>query len=181
LSATSRLESRSYSLDQNFPILAVSAAWPQGLTVDRLGTTNPDLVAEVEDWEILLELEHRGGCAGLLSCDARMLDSLREMLALQRTALKLVVADGVGHDPLKATGLLLVHLPDIHLDTAPAPLAYRLRPTSRSAERPGSIVNRIAERRRQAPQALIAAEHRAMRELVRERRPWLEYLLDPRS
>jgi hypothetical protein len=163
-----------YVLDQNFPALAVSATWPPGLVVRALASVDAQLIADTDDWEVLMELDARGDVAAFVTNDARILDSAREMVALQACRLKLVVTDGVGHDSLKATGLLLVHLPDIARDEASAPMAYRLRPTgSRTPQRPGQLLNRIAARRNISPNELISTERRAIEAHLRVARPHL--------
>jgi len=115
-----------YVLDQNFPVLAVSAPWPQGIAVERLSSIDPSLVADTEDWEILLELAFRRDVAAFLTNDARILDSAREMVALQQTDLKLVVTDGVGHDSLRATGLILLHLGQVASQQSERAMTFRL-------------------------------------------------------
>jgi hypothetical protein len=64
------------------------------------------------DWELLVALSQQSPpCAGLVTTDNSMLLQERELAVLLQTKLTLVVADAAGDDPLKATGLLLTHLP----------------------------------------------------------------------
>lgn len=48
------------------------------------------------------------------------------MVVPSRTQLTLVVTEGLGHDPLGATGLLLIRLPQIARQDHPAPHVYRV-------------------------------------------------------
>lgn len=68
----------------------------------------------MDDWELLIALMHHSdGFAGVVTSDARMLGQPRELAALQQTGLSMVVAEGSGHDPVKATGLVLTHITHI--------------------------------------------------------------------
>jgi hypothetical protein len=102
-----------FVLDQNFPIQVTGLPWPHGINLTRLYTLDPSLVADTEDWEVLLALSRRGDVDGFVTNDDKMLSLAREMIFLMRSRLKLVVTVGVGHDPLRATGLLMVSLPQI--------------------------------------------------------------------
>src|SRR5207237_10588284 len=44
-----------FILDQNFPWYVVSFPWPSHIGITRLPEHAPDLVQNVEDWEVLLE------------------------------------------------------------------------------------------------------------------------------
>ncbi len=164
-----------FALDQNFPDNALRQSWPDSLSLVRLGTFRPDLVRGVEDWEILLELQHEG-LGGFITNDEKMLRAAREMVALANTQLTLVVTSGTGHDPMKATGLLLMHLRDIAVDSASRPLVYVLRMTGKSAKRPGAILNEIATARGVAPNLLRTQEAREIRQLVQKHRAHLDSL-----
>jgi hypothetical protein len=50
----------------------------------------------------------------------------REVVVLSRTQLTLVVTEGLGHDPLGATGLLMLHLPRIARQDHPASRIYHV-------------------------------------------------------
>ena len=58
----------------------------------------------------------------------------------------LVVAEGAGHDPVKATGLVLAHLPGICAKTDPdVPQLWVLRATTQAHEKPWERLRRIAK------------------------------------
>jgi len=73
----------------------------------------PHLADEPDDWRILIGLATRGDVDGFITNDDDMLELPEEMVALSRTRLTLVVTAGVGHNPLRASGLLMAYLPEI--------------------------------------------------------------------
>ncbi len=103
------------ALDQNFPTPIVKALQASIVEVQMHPVFEIDpRLSRLDDWELLLALRHHpSGYAGLITTDARMLSQSRELAVLQQTKLSLVVAEGSGHDPVKATGLVLTHLPRI--------------------------------------------------------------------
>jgi hypothetical protein len=77
-------------------------------------------LADLDDWEILLALHHHHrSWDGLITTDGGMIWLARELAVLMQTKLTLFVADETGHDPLKATGLVLAHLPGVCKRTRP--------------------------------------------------------------
>ncbi|MCC7366143.1 MAG: hypothetical protein IT303_17395 [Dehalococcoidia bacterium] len=169
-----------YVIDQNFPWYVAPMPWGPGIEVVRLSDVDPSLTSDAEDWEILLELEHRGGVDGFLTNDANILRSAREMLALQHTSLALIATDGVGHDPLKATGLAMVHLADIAADTAVRPMTYLLSPTGkRSLSARRRFATAVAHQPR-SPGEAVGQERAAMRQSIGQLRPHLLPLLERR-
>ncbi len=67
------------------------------------------------------------------------------MLALHTTSLTLVITDGVGDQPIRATGLVMVHLETIVGQMSKKPRIWMLRPTAISAKRSWDYLNRIAK------------------------------------
>lgn len=168
-----------FVLDQNFPRQSSEIPWPQPLVLERLPVAHPDLVASVDDWEIILELQHRGA-AGFVTNDAQILNSPRELVALSRTTLTLVVTEGTGHDPLVANGLLQVHLGEIAADGNTRPTIYRLRKTGKSVDSPARRLNTLAANRNRSPAELHRDELAAIRQAVAHSRPHLAYLAKER-
>ncbi|MGH2352646.1 MAG: hypothetical protein ACRDJN_13655 [Chloroflexota bacterium] len=82
------------------------------------------------------------------------------MLALSRTRLTLVVAAGVGHDPIRATGLVMVSLGQIARQVAGAPQIFVLKPPELGRHRtdPAAQLTKIAQHRNVPRHELIAAE-----------------------
>ena len=146
--------------------------WPSTMSVVRLPDFAPDLVAGVEDWEIFLELEFRGA-QGFVTNDGNILRSSREMVALTRTKLMLVVTDGVGHDPLKANGLLQVHLTDISRDESRRPAIFRLRTSGKMPLSAAKTLDDIAVRRKMLPRDVHVAETNVIRAQIERTRPHL--------
>src|SRR5439155_3679211 len=95
--------------------------------VTPLMAIDPDLTRNHEDWELFRALHRRGDVEGFITNDADILLLAREMVMLSQTQLTLVVTDGLGHDPLGATGLLMLHLPQIARQNHPPPRVYQLR------------------------------------------------------
>jgi hypothetical protein len=154
-----------FVLDHNFPIVA----WPLMVRLSRLAEIEPELIRGHDDWEILYALNRRGDVQGFITNDADMLELSREMVALSYSRLTLVITDGVGHDPLRGTGLLMVHLEEIGKRVISRPQIFVLRPGSLRPQRPGQLINKLAERRSVPPNRLIARERDAIREHLIQR------------
>jgi hypothetical protein len=111
--------------------------WPPNISLDSLRRYDARLVENHADWQVLRELDRRGDVDGYITNDARMLNLATEMVTLSLSRLILVATDGVGDDPLAATGLLMVHLVEITVrerENRRAQL-YRLRPRELGRQR----------------------------------------------
>ena len=143
---------RRFALDQNFPlpIVDVLARYIVEAELVALSAIDPALTRDTEDWQVLLALhKHAEHWDGLITTDSGMLLLPKEMAVLCQTNLTLVVAEGVGHDPVKATGLVLAHLPGICEKTDPeVPQLWVLRAATQPHEKPWDRL-----RRRDAQQA----------------------------
>lgn len=106
----------------------------------------------------MLALHQRGNIDGFITNDVRILSSAREMVVFSRKRLGLVVTDGVGHDAMRATGLLMVHLAAIAASLTGEPRIFRLRPTQVQPITAGVQINRVATHRSIAPNLLITQE-----------------------
>jgi hypothetical protein len=151
-----------FVLDHNFPYQVVNGLdWPPYIHVSALKDVTPELVEEPDDWRILLALAARGDVDGYITNDAAMLDGVEEMVALTRTQLALVVTAGVGHNPLRASGLLMTYLSEIarqvRARSPRAPVIFRVSAGRLGdfRKRPGQYINTLAERKRVPPQVLI--------------------------
>jgi hypothetical protein len=137
-----------FALDQNFPqpiIDALDAFIPEAELVP-VRAIDP-LLAELDDWTLLLALHHHiRPWDGLVTTDSSMLKLPREMAVLRQTNLTLVVAHDSGHDPIKATGLLLTHLGYISRTTTSAePQIWQLTAKNRPGRDPWDVMTGIAE------------------------------------
>ncbi len=162
---------RRFALDQNFPepIVNALAAW---LRVDAELVpirTIHSRMATIDDWEILHALHAADErWDGLITTDARMLSLPKELALLCQTRLTLVVAEAVGHDPIKATGLILAHIGRICDQTRPdRSQVWRLRTNTRPADDPWTFVTQAAERRGETAADLYAREQLDAAELQR--------------
>ncbi len=147
-----------FVLDQNFPVQATGLPWPQGLDVSPLKTIDPGLTRNHDDWEVLRAFHRRGDVDGFITNDAAILLLPREMVMLSQTQLTLVVTDGLGHDPLGATGLLMLHLPQIARQAHPPPRIYRLRRPQLQVTQVRPIIDSLAGRERIPRHDLISRE-----------------------
>ena len=145
-------------LDQNFPLQATGLPWPQGLAVSPLTAIDPDLTHDHDDWEVLRALHRRGDVEGFITNDAGILLLPREMVMLSQTQLTLVVTVGLGHDPLGATGLLMLHLPQIARQNHPTPRIYRLRRPALQVTRVRPVIDGLAARERIPAPELVKRE-----------------------
>jgi hypothetical protein len=102
---------RQFALDQNFPQPIVDALAAYIIEAELVPILRIDeQLATLEDWEVLLALHHHERAwDGLITTDANMLALPRELAVLMQTKLTLVVTKESGHDPIKATGLLLAY------------------------------------------------------------------------
>jgi hypothetical protein len=153
-----------YVLDHNFPPLAVEVKWPPDLQLVPLTRFGANL-ANLDDWELLEELHRRGDASGLVTIDGRMLNQPKEMVALNRSRLTLIVTDGAGNNALRATGLLLVHLPAVLGHPAAPPRIFELRPGNLVQSSAGKRINALAVQRNATPPALIEEATREMERL----------------
>jgi hypothetical protein len=117
------MPARLFALDQGFPLPIVSSLreWFEA-EADMVPLSDVDvrLTSEVDDWEILLALHHHPDpWDGLITTDSGMLHLPRELAALMQTKLTLVDCLAVGHDPVRATGLLLTNLSSVCEQTRP--------------------------------------------------------------
>jgi hypothetical protein len=136
-----------FALDQNFPEPIISALNEYIVEAELISVRDVDpLLAEVDDWEILLALHHHERpWDGLITTDSGMLNQEREVAVLRQTNLTLVVAHDAGHDPIKATGLLFTHLGWISRETTPTrPQIWPLSARNRPSRDPWEFIERIA-------------------------------------
>jgi hypothetical protein len=73
---------------------------------------DPNLLGAYQDHELIEELAQRG-FEGLITCDDAMIFRPEVLDAIRQTRFSVVTCRRVGDDPVRASGLLLVHLPDV--------------------------------------------------------------------
>jgi hypothetical protein len=114
---------RLFALDQNFPQPIVEALRSYMEEAELVSLASIDArLTDIDDWELLLALHHHDRpWDGLITTDTGMLSLARELAVLMQTGLTLFVAEAAGHDPLRATGLVLTYLPWVAAHTWTAP------------------------------------------------------------
>ena len=139
---------RLFALDQGFPQPLIDAATPYFLDVELVPIRRIDpRLAEFDDWEVLLALHHHERAFdGLITTDDSMLNQARELAVIRQTNLTLVVTHAAGHDPIKATGLLLAHLDYVCSQTRPdESQVWDLVARNRPAKSPWELLERVAQ------------------------------------
>lgn len=118
---------------------------------------DPRLPAVEDDWRILLflHLDERPW-DGLITTDSGILTQPKELAVLMQTRLTLVVASETGHDPIKASGLLLAYLPGICERTYPSKAqVWALRAVQGAHREPWDMLRRVAEHQSTSPERLM--------------------------
>lgn len=159
---------RLFALDQNFPQPIVDALAEYIVEAELVPLAGVDeRLATLEDWEVLLALHHHEWAwDGLITTDANMLALPRELAVLMQTKLTLVVSKESGHDPIKATGLLLAYLPGICQQTQPEkPQVWTLRAVQRAADEPWEKMEQLARRHATTAAKLYATNKLTSEEL----------------
>ena len=137
-----------FALDHNFPTPIVEALQEFQFDAELVPINKIDpRMARLADWELLLALkQHERDWDGLITTDSSMLQLPRELAAMMQTKLTVVVAEGSGHDPVKATGLLFAHLGAIAKTTDQnIAQVWTLRTATRPATDPWALLQKVAE------------------------------------
>ena len=143
------MQRRRFALDHNFPepvldALALSIPMAELVPVRKIRAE----LTQLDDWELLKALhEDPAHWDGLITNDAAILSLAPEMAILAQTKLTLVVVKGQGHSPIRATGVLLCHLPFIcHHTTTERAQVWRLRVAQKKYEDVEVYLREIAEK-----------------------------------
>ena len=148
-----------FALDQNFPQPLVQAVQPYLADVELVPIRSIDVrLTDAEDWEILVALHHHvRAWDGLVTTDSSMLNQARELAAVRQTNLTLVVAHDSGHDPIKATGLLLAHIDYVARETrSDRPQIWRLTARNRPGSDPWEQLEKLAQKQHRTVDELWA-------------------------
>ena len=149
-----------FVLDHNFPWQVTGLPWPEYLRLTRLADYDASLIQHYDDWQVLDALNRRGDVDGFITNDAKILHLPREMVVLSETHLTLVVTDRVGHDPVRATGLVMLYLGQIVHRLSREAQIFTLHSVDLGhyQSSPAEQINRLAGHRNIAPPELIARE-----------------------
>jgi hypothetical protein len=102
-----------FALDQNFPLPIVRALADHIPIVQLRSVHEVDArLSTLDDWKLFLELGKRS-FDGIVTCDGNLLAQPKEMVVLHQVGLTLVVAKSKGHNPVKATAVLLAHIENV--------------------------------------------------------------------
>ena len=167
-----------FALDEGFPqtILEVGNLLPD-VELRPLRQVDPGLVGNSEDWAILLRLfQDPEPFDGLITTDASMHNLPKEMTVLHQTNLTLVQVLAAGNDAIRATALVLLHLPYIAQETRSGrPQYWPLRPPPRRpAQRAVDALGVIGRNVKLSVEELIAAERLTDEQLRRDLWEWYE-------
>jgi hypothetical protein len=105
----------AFALDENFPQPILREAIDKfvlGIEIALLVDIDLSLLGAYQDHELIAELA-RKRIDGLVTCDDSMVFRPEVLEAIERFGFTLVTCRRVGDDPVRASGLLLVHLPDV--------------------------------------------------------------------
>jgi hypothetical protein len=122
------------ALDQNFPALILNAVTllPE-VEISPIHKINPRL-SDLDDRKLLIAL-HQLGWHGLITNNYKMLRVPAEIAAIVKTKLAVFAVEGIGDDPLRATGAVLLHLPSVakQIQTGKAQV-FRINPRAPQPE-----------------------------------------------
>lgn len=109
---------------------------------------------KLDDWEILVALKQQGGWAGLITSDDDFCRPLC-LTALMQTRLAVVHVASLGHDHIRATGLLLAHLGAVCKRLVPnTPQIWRLSMSEKHPEDPWAVLSQYAARQQKTAKEL---------------------------
>jgi hypothetical protein len=141
-------------LDQNFPapILAALDAYIVDVRFIPLRTIDP-LLTDMSDRRLLLALDAMG-FQGLVSNNYKMMQNPFEIAGLLATNLSLFVIEGLGHDPIRATGAVLLDLPGAIKKMTDRAEVFWMRPRNPEAQLPWDLFSKAAGRQHKAASEL---------------------------
>ena len=137
-------------LDHNFPepILDAVTPWMEGTSLIPIRKID-DRLTRLTDRQLVIAL-HQMGYRGLVTNNYRMLQNPIELAAILKTKLRIFALQGVGHDPVRATGALLLDLPSATKEMeSEEPGVIWLRPRKPKPKDPWDLFERAARQRNQ--------------------------------
>ena len=145
------------ALDQNFPtpILAALAEYIVDIELIPLRKIDPRL-SSLDDRTLVVALRQLG-FPGMVTNNYKMLKNPKELAAIIATKLTVFAIEGVGDDPIRATGALLLDLPGAlkRMDSRKAQVFW-MRPRNPTPEDPMELFRRAAAHQHREADALYA-------------------------
>lgn len=161
---------RLFALDHNFPVPIVDALKPSMPEAEMvpISRIDPRLPKLKDDWRVFLALHHHARAwDGLITTDSGILALPRELAVLHQTKLTLVVAEAAGHDPVKATGLVLTQLSGICAKTDPKhPQIWTLKTIQKDPQRAWDLLGRIASREKTSVEEIFSSNRASKEEFA---------------
>jgi hypothetical protein len=145
------------ALDQNFPTPILDKIAPYLQDVEFVALRHIDSrMTTLDDRQLIIAL-HQSKWAGLVTNNYRMLENPSELAAIVATKLSVFAVAGVGDDPIRPTGAVLLDLPAAikKLDTRKAQVFW-MKPRNPPPEDPRELFRRLAVRRKTTYEALMA-------------------------
>ncbi len=142
-------------LDHNFPEPILSSLQEFITEVNLVPLRHIDeRLPELDDRELVIAL-FQLGFPGFVTTNYKMLQNPRELAAVIATDIGVFAIEGVGHDPIRATGALLLDLPSaVRGMEAGREGVFWMRPRAPQPQDPNELFNRAAQRRNQSPKEL---------------------------
>ncbi len=144
------------ALDQNFPTPILRAIAEYIVDVELIPIREIDTrLSTFEDRELLIALRQLG-YPGLVTNNYKMLKNPKELAAIIATKLTVFAIEGVGDDPIRATGAALLGLPGAlkQMDTRKAQVFW-VRPRNPMPANPVELFERAAEHQRRDASDLL--------------------------
>ena len=145
------------ALDQNFPtpILAALADFIVDIELIPLRKIDQRL-STLDDRTLVIALRQLG-FEGLVTNNYKMLKNPKELAAIVATKLTVFAIEGVGDDPIRATGALLLDLPGAlkRMDSRKAQVFW-MRPRNPMPEDPMALFQRAADHQHRDASTLFA-------------------------
>lgn len=137
------------ALDQNFPLPLLNSMqrWlPSGMELTHLTQIDARL-SDVSDRQLFIAL-YQMGWDGLVTNNWRMLNIENEVAAIVKTKATVIALKGMGDDPIRPAGALLLELPGLATRVKPGRSnVFLLNYDHRMAEDGWTWLTKVAERR----------------------------------
>lgn len=114
-------------------------------------------MADLDDRDLIIAL-HQLGYKGFVTSNYKMLQNPRELAAVLKTEVSVFAIEGVGHDPIRATGALLLDLASAvsAVEAGGSRGVFWLRPRKPRPQDPWDLLKRIADNRSEDASDLYA-------------------------